>query len=100
MSWQFLKDKTLVSKSHGIGDINPVYVGIERSFPDDSKNVSFVGMGLECIILTIPQINFYVMQIRKLPFEHCTMSNLSVTTRFCNLKLDINLSDRKTDRER
>ena len=26
-------------------DINPTYVGIERSFPDDSKNVSFVDMG-------------------------------------------------------
>ena len=53
---------TLVWKSHGIGDslinpiyrcsvkitpdINPIYLGIERSFPDDSKNVSFVDMGL------------------------------------------------------
>ena len=27
-------------------DINPIYVGIERSFPDDSKNVSFIDMGL------------------------------------------------------
>ena len=51
---------TLVWKSHGIGDslinpiygcsvkitpdINPIYVGIERS--DNSKNVSFVDMGL------------------------------------------------------
>ena len=49
-------------KSHGIGDslinpiyrcivkttqdINPIYFGIERSFPDDSKNVSFVDIGL------------------------------------------------------
>ena len=49
-------------KSHGIGDslinpiyrrsvkinpdINPINVGIERSFPYDSKNVSFVNMGL------------------------------------------------------
>ena len=57
-----MKDKTLVCKSHGIGDslinpiyrcivkinqdISPIYVGIERSFPDDSKNVSFVDMGL------------------------------------------------------
>ena len=57
-----LKEKTLVCKSHGIGDslinpiyrcnvkitpdINPLYVGTERSFPDDSKNVSFVNMGL------------------------------------------------------
>ena len=32
-------------------DINPIYVGIERSFPDDSKNVSFVDMGLEYMIL-------------------------------------------------
>ena len=53
---------TIVWKSHGIGnslinpiyrcsvmitaDINPIYVGIERSFPDDSKNVSFAEMGL------------------------------------------------------
>ena len=53
---------TLVWKSHGIGnsfiypiyrcrvkinpDINPIYVEIERSFPEDSKNVSFVDMGL------------------------------------------------------
>ena len=39
---------TLVWKSHGIGEIGVVlkYVGIERSFPDDSKNVSFVDMGL------------------------------------------------------
>ena len=35
---------------------DPVYDGIERSFPDDSKNVSFVNMGLECMILTIPQL--------------------------------------------
>ena len=27
-------------------DINPIYVGIERSFPEDSKNVSFIDMGL------------------------------------------------------
>ena len=27
-------------------NINPIYVGIERFFPDDSKNVSFVDMGL------------------------------------------------------
>ena len=62
LSWQFLKDMTLALKSHGIGDslinpicrcsvkimpdINPIYVGIERSYPDDSKNVSFVDMGL------------------------------------------------------
>ena len=53
---------TLVWKSPGIGnslinpifrcsvkitpDINPKYVGIERSFPDVSKSVSFVDMGL------------------------------------------------------
>ena len=29
-----------------IPDINPIYVGIERSFPDNSKNVSFFDMGL------------------------------------------------------
>ena len=28
-------------------DINPIYVGIEMSFPDNSKNVSFIDMGLE-----------------------------------------------------
>ena len=59
MHWSFpdnsIKNKTLVCKSHGIGDslinpiyrcsvkitpgINPIYVGIERSFPDNSKNV-------------------------------------------------------------
>ena len=27
-------------------NINPIYVGIERSFPDDSKNVSFIDMVL------------------------------------------------------
>ena len=27
-------------------DINPIYVGLERSCPRDSKNVSFVGKGL------------------------------------------------------
>ena len=53
---------TLVCKSHGIGDslinpiygcivkinqdINPIYVGIKRSFSDDSKNASFIQMGL------------------------------------------------------
>ena len=63
------KDKTLVCKSHGIGDslispmyrcsikisrnINPIYVGIERSFPDDSKNVSFAEMGLIQAVLQI-----------------------------------------------
>ena len=61
---QFLSylDMTQVCKSHCIGDslinpiygcsvkitpdINPIYVGIERSFPYNSKNVSFVNMGL------------------------------------------------------
>ena len=53
---------TLVCKSVGIGDgivnpihrygveitpdINPRYVGLERSCPRDSKNVPYVGMGL------------------------------------------------------
>ena len=53
---------TLVSKSQVIGeslinpiygcsveitpDSNPIYVGRERTFPDNSKNVSFVDMGL------------------------------------------------------
>ena len=53
---------TLVSKSVGIWDgnvnpiyrygveitpdINPIYVGLERSFPRDSKNVSYVVVGL------------------------------------------------------
>ena len=53
---------TLVSKSVGIWDgivnpihrygveitpdINPRYVGLERSCPSDSKNVSYVGIGL------------------------------------------------------
>ena len=45
---------TLVCKSVGIGDgiveitpdINPMYVGLERSCPRDSKNVSYVGLGL------------------------------------------------------
>ena len=32
-------------------DINPLYVGIEWSFPDDSKNVSFVDMGLVKAVL-------------------------------------------------
>ena len=43
-----LKDIKVVFKSHGIGDslINPIYVWIERSFPADYKNVSFVDMGL------------------------------------------------------
>ena len=27
-------------------DINPLYVGLERSCPRDSKNVSYVGLGL------------------------------------------------------
>ena len=53
---------TLVCKSVGIWDciinpiygcgvkmtpyINPIYVGFERSCPRDSKNVSYVGIGL------------------------------------------------------
>ena len=53
---------TLVSKSVGIWDgivnpiygcgakitpdINPIYVGLGKSFPRDSKNISFVDMGL------------------------------------------------------
>ena len=32
-------------------DVNPIYVGIERSFSDDSKNVSFVDMGLVYAVL-------------------------------------------------
>ena len=27
-------------------DINPIYVGLGKSFPRDSKNISFVDMGL------------------------------------------------------
>ena len=54
-SWKFYKDgigDSLVNPIiYGCSvkitqDINPIYVGIERSFPDDSKNVSFVNMGL------------------------------------------------------
>ena len=53
---------SLVCKSVGIWDgivnpiygcgvnmtpvINPIYVGLERSWPRDSKNVSYVGVGL------------------------------------------------------
>ena len=41
----------IVNPIYGCGveitpDINPIYVGIERSFPDDSKNGSFVEIGL------------------------------------------------------
>ena len=58
----FLKGMTLVSKSYDIcdgivkpiyrygveiaSDINPIYVGLERPCPRDSKNVSYVGKGL------------------------------------------------------
>ena len=28
-------------------DINPIYIGLERCFPRDSKNVSYVGVGLD-----------------------------------------------------
>ena len=27
-------------------DINPIYAGLERSYPRDSKNVSYVDVGL------------------------------------------------------
>ena len=27
-------------------DINPIYAGLERSWPRDSKNVSYIGKGL------------------------------------------------------
>ena len=27
-------------------DINPIYAGLERSFPRDSKNISYVDVGL------------------------------------------------------
>ena len=53
---------TLIYKSLGIGDdiinpiygcgvkmapdINPIYAGLERSCPRDSKNVSYVDVGL------------------------------------------------------
>ena len=41
----------IVNPIYGCGvkinqDINPIYVGIKRSFPDDSKNASFIDMGL------------------------------------------------------
>ena len=41
----------IVNPIYGCGveitpDINPTYVGIERSFPEYSKNVSFVDKGL------------------------------------------------------
>ena len=59
MSWGFEKVFTLVCKSvggivnpiYGCGvkmaqDINPRYAGLERSCPRDSKNVSYVDVGL------------------------------------------------------
>ena len=41
----------IVNPIYGCGveitpDINPIYVGLERSCPKDSKNVSYVGLGL------------------------------------------------------
>ena len=41
----------IVNPIYGCGveitpDINPIYVGLERSCPRDSKNVSYVGVGL------------------------------------------------------
>ena len=41
----------IVNPNYGCGveiipDINPVYVGLERSCPWDFKNVSYVGVGL------------------------------------------------------
>ena len=62
LSWHFYKGMTLVCKSVGIWDgivnpiygcgvkmtpdINPIYVGFKRSCPRDSKNVSYVDVGL------------------------------------------------------
>ena len=62
LSWRFYKGMTLVCKSIGIWDgivnpiygcgvkmtpdINPIYVGFERFCPRDSKNVSYVDVGL------------------------------------------------------
>ena len=41
----------IVNPIYGCGveknpDINPIYVGLERSCPRDSKNVSYVDVGL------------------------------------------------------
>ena len=41
----------IVNPIYGCGveitpDINPIYVGLERSCPRDSKNVSYVDIGL------------------------------------------------------
>ena len=41
----------IVNPIYGCGveitpDINPTYVGLERKCPRDSKNVSYVGIGL------------------------------------------------------
>ena len=41
----------IVNPIYGFGveitpDINPIYAGLERSCPRDSKNVSYVGIGL------------------------------------------------------
>ena len=41
----------IVNPSYGCGvkmapDINPIYAGLERSCPRDSKNVSYVDVGL------------------------------------------------------
>ena len=62
LSRRFLNGMTIVSKSVDIWDvivnpiyrygfektpdINPIYVGLERSCPRDTKNVSYVGIGL------------------------------------------------------
>ena len=58
MCWHFLKGMTLVCKSveiwdgiYGCGvkmalEINPIYAGLERSCSRDSKNVSYVDVGL------------------------------------------------------
>ena len=62
LSWRSWKGMTLVYMSVGIWDgivnpiygcgveiapdINPIYAGLERSCPRDSKNVSYVDVGL------------------------------------------------------
>ena len=44
-------EESIVNPIYGYGvkmapDVNPIYIGLERSCPRDSKNVSYVDVGL------------------------------------------------------
>ena len=81
---------------HGCGvqtttDINPIYVWLERSCPKDSKNVSYVGVGLDFelgVVVGWPQKNLvsgFISACSRIVSTDLCDSGLTVSVRMARI---------------